>query len=242
MTQGPSTGSRRRTPSSTASTCTRSFDRLRTRDSKSLDRLRTRTSRSLDRLTTRASQSGHPRPAAACVAVQQSGRRSSLDSRAVAYSAYDPSPIPNTSSPTLIRLTPSPIATTRPARSRPGHHPLRRAQPEHQPQQVRLAGQQVPRSLVHPGRLDPDQHPTRPGRRHRLLTHPPPAHVAVPRLPDRPHRRRQLIHRHHPPRACRPSRTKYDRGPASRSTIGDDPDLRRVRQGGREDAGLGGAT
>ena len=56
---------------------------------------------------------------AACSKVMFAGLRASLSSRAAAYSAKAPRPIPNTSSPAANRVTAEPTATTVPATSRP---------------------------------------------------------------------------------------------------------------------------
>lgn len=57
---------------------------------------------------------------AACSKVVFTGLRASLSSRATAYSANEPGPIPNTSSPGVNLVTAEPTATTVPATSRPG--------------------------------------------------------------------------------------------------------------------------
>jgi hypothetical protein len=57
--------------------------------------------------------------AAACSKVRFAGLGASLSDRAQAYSAKEPSQVPNTSSPGRNRLTFSPTASTRPATSLP---------------------------------------------------------------------------------------------------------------------------
>ena len=57
--------------------------------------------------------------AAACAKVRLAGLGASLSGRALAYSAKEPSAMPNTSSPTCSVVTAGPVASTRPATSRP---------------------------------------------------------------------------------------------------------------------------
>ena len=58
--------------------------------------------------------------AAACAKLSPAGLRTSLCSRAAAYSANEPLAMPNTSSPARNLVTSAPVATTVPATSSPG--------------------------------------------------------------------------------------------------------------------------
>ena len=68
--------------------------------------------------------------AAACSKVRFAGLGASLASSAQAYSAKEPSQVPNTSSPGLNRVTSLPTASTRPGDVRARTRCLRRAEPE----------------------------------------------------------------------------------------------------------------
>jgi hypothetical protein len=57
---------------------------------------------------------------AACSKLSLAGLRTSFSSRAATYSANEPRPMPNTSSPTWNLVTPTPVEVTMPATSSPG--------------------------------------------------------------------------------------------------------------------------
>ena len=126
--------------------------------------------------------------AAAWLKVRLAGLRASLSWRARAYSANEPWPMPNTSSPTANPVASAPAAHDRAGHVQAGNRVPGGAQARDQADCVGLARHQVPGAPVEPGGMDPQEDLAASGRWPADLLQLPDAGGSVSGLHDRPHR------------------------------------------------------